>query len=164
MLIHLNFISVFGNRPRYFNVKNKEYFGILDGLRVKVMELFTLYMIWIGENYEEDEIIELFSKPAPCVRLRKGFEYVASMQSAGLTESQAITFLDLFYLILISKYTPEKISEFFAHRKLAKPDDPFLKKVYKACRHCGALVCYHKAKGLCNFCYHKLWIKKQIKK
>ena len=136
----------------------------MDSLRVKVMELFTLYVIWIGENYEEHEIRKLFSQPLPCPSLKKGFEYVAYTQSAGLTESQAIALLEVFYLHITSKYTSEVIAEFFAHRKLAKLDDPFIQKVYKACRHCGALVCYHKAKGLCNFCYHKVWVQKQIKK
>ena len=137
-------------------VKNNEYFGMLSGLRVKVMELYTLYIIWIGENYEEHEIRELFSQPKPSPSLKKGFEYVAYTQSAGLMENNAIALLELFYFNLISIYTPEKIAEFFKHRKVAKWDDPFLTKVYKACRHCGAMVCFHKAKGLCNLCYHKL--------
>ena len=124
----------------------------MDGLRVKVMELFTLYVIWIGENYEEHEIRELFKPPEPCPNLKKGFEYVAYTQNAKITESQAVSLLELFYSMLISKYTPDRIAEFFAHRKMAKPDDPFLTKVYKACRHCGRMVCYPKAKGLCNLC------------
>ena len=122
------------------------------------MELFTLYVIWIGENYEESEIRELFSYSKPHPDIRKGFDYVAYAQQTGLTESQAIVLLEILYLILISNYSTDKIAEFLKHRKMAKSDDPFIRKVYKACRHCGAMVCYHKAKGLCNFCYHKLWV------
>jgi|SRR3990167_2026112 len=136
-------------------LKNKEYFGILDGLRVKMMELFTLYVIWIGENYEEAEIKELFSYSKPHPDLRKGFECVGYAQQAGLTESQAVALLEVLYLILISNYPVEKIAEFFKHRKVAKSDDPFITKVYKACRHCGSMMCFHKARGLCNYCYNK---------
>lgn len=137
---------------------NKKYFGVLEGIRIKIMELFTLYVIWIGENYEEDEIRELFSKSEPCPNLKKGFEYIGYTQNSGLTEVQAIVLLDLFYSHLQCNYSPKKIAEFFKHRKLAKPDDPFFAKVYKPCRHCGRSVCFHKAKGLCNLCYHKLFV------
>ena len=144
------------------NLKNSEYFSILDGVRVKILELVTLYIAWVAENFEPYEIRALFQSRS-IERLKSDFDYLGYIDSSGLTREQVNALLEITYEHWKKNYTSEKMVEFFQHRKRAviRSSDRVWQKFFKLCRRCGRVLCYHKAKGLCRYCYHKVWMERK---
>ena len=137
---------------------------VLNNARAHIMELFTLYRHYIAEYYTDKQIEELFNADLSSGIVKKTLSYLASRQVTSLTESQAIAMLEILHTNLKDSYSLEDIKKFFKYSPVRRPlIQRAWSKFSRACKRCGNVVCLHKAKGLCRFCYHKVWVERQRK-
>jgi len=141
----------------------------LEDARIHMMEIFTLYRIWIGANFTDYEIEDLFRSNLHSRKTKKAFAYLASLQVTNLTESQAVSVLEIMHTYLKTECTMQDILIFFRYtpkwqRKIRKPlIQRAWSKFTRACKSCGNVLCVHKAQGLCRYCYHKVWVERREK-
>ena len=134
---------------------------LFDNLRLMILELISLYRLWITENFTADEAAELFKHDLDDELVRKAFLYIASKQGTWLNARQAFNLLEITQTYLVERFTLREILTFFDYPEDTRGlPERVWSKIWKKCRMCGGTVCRHKAKGLCLLCYRKVWLEK----